>query len=243
VDAVIALDHTGSMQQTELQNARDGALQLMKIFNPSVHRIGLAVTPPVHANDPCDTVETWVDADRTWLPDGLSDDYATAVGSLNLASQIVQDTQCMDLAGNGDVPGPHTDLAEPLRAAMNELSANGRVGAKKGIILETDGAANVYGDTVAAASYGALGPCDYAFKVATEAKSKGFEVYTIGYGVDQDCTRETALSPWQNVAVAELLRQMATDDAHFYNQPRSADLDPVFQAIGVQLAAGSKLVQ
>jgi Flp pilus assembly protein TadG len=243
VDAVIALDHTGSMQAAELQNARDGALQLMKIFNPAVHQIGLTVTPPIHGNNHCDTVETWVDLDLTWTASGLVDDYATSVGSLNAASKLVQDTQCMDLAGNGDVPGPHTSLAEPLQAAMIELQANGRPGARHGIILETDGAANKYGDPVAAAAIGALGPCDFAMRVANQAKAAGIEIYTIGYGVDENCTRETALSPWNNKPVADLLLAMATDSSHFYNQPKTADLDPVFQAIGIQLSSGSKLVK
>lgn len=242
VDVVVAIDHTGSMQMSELANARDGGLQLMKIMDPAIHRIALGVTPPVHSVNPCDTVERWTDSDRTWLPDGLTTTYATSVGVLDVSSKIVKDTQCMDLAGNGDVPGPHTDLAEPLRAAMNELQANGRAGAKLGIILETDGAANVYGDPAAAAAAGALGPCDYAMKVANQAKAAGMEIYTIGYGVDENCTRETSASPWFNRSATELLRLMATDDAHFYNQPKSQDLDPVFQAIGVQLASGSKLV-
>ncbi len=55
--------------------------------------------------------------------------------------------------------------------------------------------------------------------------------------------KESSASPWHNRPATELLRLMATDDAHFYNQPKSQDLDPVFQAIGMQLAAGSKLVQ
>jgi Flp pilus assembly protein TadG len=243
VDAVVALDHTGSMQATELQNARDGALQLMKIFDPAIHRIGLAVTPPVHSNNPCDTIEHWTDSDLTWLPDGLTSNYATTKGSLNLSSQLVKDTQCMDLAGSGDVPGPHTDLAGPMKAAMDELNANGRANATLGIILETDGAANIYGDPVAAAAAGALGPCDYAMKVASQAKAAGIEVYTIGYGVNENCTKDTAASPWYNKSANSLLAAMATDSSHFFNQPKTADLDPVFQAIGVRLAAGSKLVQ
>jgi Flp pilus assembly protein TadG len=243
VDAVVALDHTGSMQNSELQNAKDGALQLMKIFNPQVHQIGLTVTPPVHTADNCDTVETWLDSDLTWMPDGLTNSYATSQGSLNMGSQLVQNTQCLDLAGGGDVPGPHTDLAEPFKAAMNELNANGRPGAKLGLIFLTDGAANVYGDPAAGVTAGALGPCDYASRMASQAKAAGIEVYTIGYGVNENCTRETAASPWNNVAVSTLLLSMATDSSHFFNQPASQDLDPVFAAIGVQLAAGSKLVE
>lgn len=244
VDAVIAMDHTGSMAAVELQNAKDGAKQLMTVFDASIHRIGLAVTPPVHAGNPCDTSETWLDSDLTWLPIPLTDDYQSSPNVLDNTSPLVAEMNCLDLAGgSSDVPGPHTDLAEPLVAATNELLTNGRPDITRGIVLLTDGAANVYGNPAAAAAAGALGPCDYAFKMAAKAKSYGFEVYTIGYGVDENCTRETALSPWRNRSANELLRLMATDDDHFYNQPRTADLDPVFKAIGAQLAGGSKLVK
>lgn len=244
VDVVMAIDHTGSMRDVELQNAKDGAKQLMTTFDASIHRIGLAVTPPIHANDPCDTVETWNDSDLEWLPVPITDNYQSSPNVLDTSSPLVSEMNCLDLAGGGsDVPGPHTDLAEPIRAATNELLANGRDDVTKGIVLLTDGAANVYGDPAAAAAAGALGPCDYAYKMATQAKSYGFEVYTIGYGVDENCTREQNNSPWYNRSANELLRLMATDDDHFYNQPRTADLDPVFKAIGAQLAGGSKLVK
>ncbi|HVP05819.1 MAG TPA: pilus assembly protein TadG-related protein [Dehalococcoidia bacterium] len=243
VDAVLAIDHTGSMKEVELQNAKDGAKQLMTVFDASVHRIGVSVTPPVHSTSLCDTVEKWTDSDLTWLPVGLSSDYQGSPHMLNGNSALVKEMNCLDLAGNGDVPGPHTDLAGPVTAAMNELLANGRANATRGIVLLTDGAANVYGDPAAAAAMGARGPCDYAYKVATLAKSHGLEIYTIGYGVDENCTQEASNSPWRNKPASELLRQMATDDDHFYNQPKTADLDPVFQAIGSQLAGGSRLVK
>lgn len=244
VDALLIIDHTGSMQQAELQNAKDGAKQLMTDFDASVQHIGLAVTPPVHANNPCDTVETWNDSDLRWLPVGLTGAYQSSPHVLDTSSALVAEMNCLDLAGgSSDVPGPHTDLAEPLVAAMNELQANGRANITKGIVLLTDGAANVYANPAAAAAAGALGPCDYAYKMAQRAKSYGLEVYTIGYGVDENCTRESASSPWRNRAASELLRLMATDNDHFYNQPKSADLDPVFKAIGAQLAGGSKLVR
>jgi hypothetical protein len=232
------------MQATELQNAKDGAKQLMTVFDASVHRIGLAVTPPVHSNNPCDTVAVWTDPTLTWLPNPLTDQYQSSPGVLNNSAPLVAVMNCLDLAGGStDVPGPHTDLAQPLSAAIDELEANGRQEATRGIVLLTDGAANVYGDPAAAAAAGALGPCDYAYKMAQKAKSLGFEVYTIGYGVDENCTRETAGSLWNNRSANELLRLMATDNDHFYNQPRTADLDPVFKAIGAKLAGGSKLVK
>jgi hypothetical protein len=214
------------------------------VFDDSIHNLGLAVTPPVHSNNMCDTVEHWTDSDLTWLPVGLTDVYQSSPHVLDPYSPLVSEMNCLDLAGgNSDVPGPHTDLAEPVAAAMNELLAHGRPDATRGLILETDGAANVYGDPAAAAAAGALGPCDYAYKMAQKAKSYGLEVYTIGYGVDENCTHENSNSPWRNKSAVELLRQMATDDDHFYNQPKSQDLDPVFQAIGAQLAGGSKLIK
>ncbi len=244
VDAVLVIDHTGSMAATELQNAKDGAKQLMTVFDAQVHNIGLVVTPPVHNSNLCDTSETWTDRDLTWLAIPLTSNYQTSPNVLNNSSPLVSEMNCLDLAGgSSDVPGPHTDLAQPLSAAIDELQANGRSDAKPGIVLLTDGAANVFGNPAAAAAAGALGPCDYAFKMGEKAKALGYELYTIGYGVDENCTRETAASPWRNRSANELLRLMATDDDHFYNQPRTADLDPVFKAIGAQLAAGSKLVK
>jgi hypothetical protein len=217
-------------------------MELMRTFDASIHRVALAVTPPVHPANLCDTVENWTDA-STWLPVPLSSDYQTSPGVLNANSALVKETQCLDLAGSGDVPGPHTDLAEPLRAAMNELRNNGRPAAKQGIILETDGAANIFANPAAASAMGALGPCDYAYKVAQQAKALGIEIFTIGYGVDENCTHDSTNSPWYNKPATQLLLQMATDAGHFYNQPKTQDLDPVFQAIGVSLASGSKLVQ
>jgi hypothetical protein len=88
----------------------------------------------------------------------------------------------------------------------------------------------------------ALGPCDYAAQQADAAKALDIEVFTLGFGVDENCTHEDPGSPWDNVPAVDLLRYMATDDLHFFNEPRSSDLEPIFQVIGAQLATGSRLV-
>jgi len=244
VDAVVAIDHTGSMSNTDLQNAKDGALALAETFDAQVHNIGLAVTPPVHTNNVCDSIEAWNDSDLTWLPVPLTSDYQIAPNQVDPGKPLISTINCLDrTSGSDDVPGPHTDLAEPVAAAMAELQANGRAGARKGIVLLSDGAANVYADPAAAAALGAQGPCDYANKVATLAKAEGFEIYTIAYGADDTCDDEASGSFWDGKSAEELLAAMATDAGHYYNSPRTADLDPVFQAIGAQLGSGSKLVQ
>jgi hypothetical protein len=40
----------------------------------------------------------------------------------------------------------------------------------------------------------------------------------------------------------DLLRAMASDQYHFFNEPKTTDLEPIFQVIGTQLATGSRLV-
>lgn len=242
VDAVTVIDHTGSMTFSDLQNAKDGALRLYELFDDQVHQVALAVTPPVHPSSVCDTIESWSDP-QTWLPVGLSSDYQTSPGVLDPASALVARTNCLDRAsGSGDVPGPHTNLGEPMKAAMDELADNGRASATKGIVFLSDGAANIV-DPVNAAAVGATGPCDYAMKMATEAKAQGIEIYTIAYGADDTCDRDMPGSTWYRKDATELLSAMATDADHYYYEPRSSDLDPVFEAIGLQLGGQPKLIR
>ena len=242
VDAVAVIDHTGSMSLGDLQNAKDGARRLFTLFDDQVHRVGLGVTPPVHPFDFCDTVEDWSDP-QTWLPVGLSSDYQVSPGVLDSFSTLVSTTSCLDRAsGSGDVRGPHTDLGEPMKAATDELVNNGRASAKKGIVFLSDGAANII-DPVRAAAAGATGPCDYAMKMAAEAKTQGIEIYTIAYGADDRCDRDEPGTTWYNREAVELLSAMATDAAHYYYEPRSSDLDPIFEAIGLQLGGQPKLIR
>jgi len=242
VDVVAVIDHTGSMSLSDLQNAKDGARRLYELFDDQVHRVALGVTPPVHPSDFCDTVENWSDP-KTWLPVGLSSDYQGSSGLLNPFSQLVSTTSCLDRAsGGGDVPGPHTDLGEPMKAAMDELVNNGRASAEKGIVFLSDGAANII-DPATAVPAGVNGPCDYAMKMATEAKAQGIEIYTIAYGADDTCDRDTPGTTWYDKDAVELLSAMATDADHYYYEPRSSDLDPIFEAIGIQLGGQTKLIR
>ncbi len=242
IDAVAVIDHTGSMSVSDLQNAKDGALHLYELFSSQVHQVGLAVTPPVHPSDFCDTIEDWSDP-QTWLPVGLSSDYQGTPGVLNPFSALVSTTSCLDRAsGSGDVRGPHTDLGGPMKAATDELVNNGRASAKKGIVFLSDGAANIINPATAAA-VGATGPCDYAMKMASEAKAQGIEIYTIAYGADDTCDRDTPGTTWYDRDAVDLLSAMATDVDHYYYEPRSSDLDPVFEAIGLQLGGQPKLIK
>jgi Flp pilus assembly protein TadG len=242
VDVVAVVDHTGSMSLTELANAKDGAKAMYKTFDAQIHDVALAVTPPVDPADYCDTIRRWDDP-QTWLPVGLTSDYQTSANQIDDFSNLVSTTACLDRAsGSGDVPGPHTNLGEPMKAAMDELLNNGRPNATKGIVFLSDGAANIV-DSASAAAVGAQGPCDYAAKMADLAKSNGIEIYTIAYGADDICDRDDLASPWYNKSATELLEAMATDSDHYYYEPKSSDLDPVFQTIGIQLGGSTRLIK
>jgi len=212
------------------------------MFDHQAQSIGLAVTPPVSTTNICDTVDRWTDP-RTWLPVGLGNTYQTSSGVLNNGSPLVSTIKCLDKPSNGELSGSHTDLGQAMKAAKDELVTRGRADVKRGIVFFSDGAANIHGEPAAATAAGSRGPCDYAKKMADQAKAAGIEVYVIAYGADDRCTRENSGSPWSNKTAVELLGSMATDNDHFYNAPRTADLDPIFEAIGQELARGSRLVE
>jgi hypothetical protein len=418
VDAIMALDHTASMTSDDLDNAKEGALALYEYFDADIQRVGLVFTPPVDPDNYCDSINTWGDPE-VWLPVPLTFDYQTSPHILDYSSPLVSTTECVDRPGFGELPGSHTNLGDPIKTAVAELQANGRVGEKWGIILLTDGAANVYdppliyGDTgllspsaeaavtssagdnngfanptnayadgglsttdtnsgtststscgstnkdkhryynygislpagadvegievrldarvhsasgtrrmcvqlswdggsswtstqqtsnlgtsestyylgsptddwghswdsgdldngsfrvriidvadstsrdffldwaAVRVSYSSpdpsagtfSGPCDYANQQATIAKAAGIEVFTIAYGADDECDDEDNGSTWDGAEAEELLQAMATDSNHYFDSPRTEDLEPIFQIIGSQLATGSRLVR
>jgi hypothetical protein len=90
-----------------------------------------------------------------------------------------------------------------------------------------------------------LGPCDWAGTQANIAKSLGIEIFAIGWGVssDDECDNDLPSSPYYNWDADDFLASLATDAEHFYNEPKSADLEPIFNSIGAQLTSGSKLVE
>ncbi len=242
LDVVLALDHTASMTATDMANAKSGARTFMQAFDYRVHKLGLAVTPPVDPLNHCDSINAWTDP-KVWLPVPLTSAYQSAPQVLDNTSALVSNVDCLDVPErNVELSGPHTNLGDPLKAALRELQTNGRGTAKWAIVLESDGAANIM-DTTAAALIGATGPCDYAAKVAQQVKSLGIELYTIAYGADDLCSRDKVGTYWYNKPATELLRAIATDPAHAYLEPKTGDLDAIFQAVGQQLASGSSLVE
>ena len=131
-------------------------------------------------------------------------------------------------------------------------------------------AANVYYHYTDA-TFANNGPCDWANKQATAAKTAGIEVFTIGFGVEGDtCVSETS-GAFTNALTTTLLASMATistddggdgsgglapgcnttaqqnsenaDGDHFLCEAKGNSLTPIFQTAAQILATGSRLVQ
>jgi hypothetical protein len=149
-DIVTILDHSYSMSTTDLANAKSAATSMYTDFNSQYQRIGLSLTPPVSTSDYCDAINSWNDT-KVWLPGPLTNTFQTSPHVLNNSSPPVQYTTCADRT-SWSSPGEltdypmcscHTDVGSALKAAADELSANGRDDVTWGIILLTDGASNV----------------------------------------------------------------------------------------------------
>ena len=222
VDVVQILDRTGSMSDGDMQNAKNAAETLLETFNPDLHRVGLGVLGPSWSMpNPCQS-----ELPGVWLPVNLSDDYQNPAGELNNGSRLVNTINCLVTSSVG------TNLGDPVQAAVAELQANGRPDTTWGILLLTDGAAN----------RGSGDPCEFAAQQADIAKALDIDVYTVGYGTeDSTCGKDTGV--WAGRTAEELLRYMATDEDHFFQEAQGEDLSPIFQLIAQDLAGGSRLVR
>jgi hypothetical protein len=209
-------------------------------------------------------------------PQGTSEDYTKSTSVM--ATQMASTFPCWDTTTNGLGPNPAgtgnyksnsstgTDLADPIRMATYELLNYGRTGARKGIILETDGQANAeVGDSK---NY-----CTDAVNAALAAQKAGIEVYTVGFGLDNNngdnptCSDNGLTARQTLVAMASpYASDFAKTDAnacdtstdtsvaapageteHFYCVPKtgapSTLLANVFAAVANSLASGSRLIQ
>jgi hypothetical protein len=107
--------------------------------------------------------------------------------------------------------------------------------------------------------------CQAAIDAATAAKTDktnspdGIQIFTIGYGVDSstNCPTKTSTlsdgndshnmsesATWSNALATTFLQAMATDSAHYYENPSSSQLSAVFTQAAITLVhGGAHLVQ
>jgi hypothetical protein len=185
-------------------------------------------------------------------------------GAPNPNSAIVKAINCIYASSM------ETDLATPIKMAQWYLDHYGRTGVTQGIILETDGHPQMGFDSDVSSSYQQIGTnsaftCQAAIDAATAAKNDhtksadGIQIFTIGYGVDSGTKcpiRTSSLSAstqtynrnesttWSGVSATTLLRTMATDSQHYFENPSSSQLAAVFAQAATMLSkGGAHLIQ
>jgi hypothetical protein len=245
IDIGLVLDRTSSMSDADLNNVKTSALSMLAMLDQTKQYVGLAVLGQSQTSANCNGTGnarglaaaagtgTWV---VTPYPTNkaLSNDYQ-ANGAINPNSQLVRTIQCLDHSST------RTDLGDPLEAMANTLVSQGRAGVPKGIILLTDGAANMPD----------VRSCKYALDKAAAVKARGIELFTIGFGVVGDRCIDVD-GTYANAQASSLLADIATgpttdngctdaendDGDHYYCQPRSDSLKSVFQSAASQLLGG-----
>jgi hypothetical protein len=265
VDVAMVLDRTGSMSSTDMTNARNAANALLQTFNPSLQYVSLGLLGPSRTDSQCSganspakgigasssqygasipgDLEKWIVVGLTGNAAPVNEAYLNGDGSLNSSSTIVKAINCFGHSSTG------TNLATPMRMAKYLLDNTGRSGVRKGIILMTDGSPN----------YGSGDKNDYtcaqAVADAATAKSAGYEVYTVGFGVGSSDKCPDSSGTYRGQSVTQGLADMATssddngcvaaeneDGDHFFCQPKTSDLSGIFQVIAGSLAAGAHLI-
>jgi len=66
-------------------------------------------------------------------------------------------------------------------------------------------------------------------------------VLTIAYRAGDSCAHEDGGSPWAGAAAQQLFQQMAMHSLRFFSARMTSDRAATIQAIGAQLATGSRL--
>ena len=111
------------------------------------------------------------------------------------------------------------------------------------IVFLSDGAANTmprrvpdYVDTPADRAR----PCQSGVKAAAMVKASGTIVYTIGYdlngfGTDYERCRNGPSGEDEGITAFDAMKQIATQEDHFYNKPDPGQLNTIFTRIAADL--------
>ena len=189
VDLVIILDRTGSMSGVDTENARAAADAVRNEYDPRLQWMGLSLLHRSQTTGGCtakaNNADGWTTDPasglREWVPVGLTGQGASFESDYTSdSSAMAQAIACFDNSS-----GQGTDIADPVRMATHELETYGRDGAVKAILLLSDGKPN---NSATPSVKSTRNYCEDAYKAAQEAKAKGIEIYTVGFGlnVEQD---------------------------------------------------------
>ena len=260
LDVIMILDRTSSMSSSDVTNAKNAAKSVLQIYGPQQQWVGLGLLGPSRNTSSCSGSNSpgkgvpattsnynsglWVPVGLTGASAPVNENYQNANGSLNTSSLIVKTINCFSTSSVG------TNLVTPMKKAKEYLLANGRPGVKKGIILMGDGTPNYNG-----AGLPSDHTCQVSVNEAQAAKNANIEIFIVGFGVaGERCPDSSGI--YRNQPVTRAMAAMATDSNdngctsaentdgdHFFCEPKTGDLTPIFQQAAITLASGSKLVQ
>jgi putative Flp pilus-assembly TadE/G-like protein/von Willebrand factor type A domain-containing protein len=255
LDVVMVIDRSRSMTDADMANARNAALSVLDMYEPSIQEVGLVGLPYHLTTNKClvNTNQRYPTTGNAWRLEDFSSDYKVANGTLNPSSNLVRTIQCLQRAPSNVVTNPsgagHTDLGDPLETAATMLLNDSRPDVPDVIVFLSDGEANQprYNQ-----------PCSYAATRATAAKAAGIDIFTIAYGVAAArCTYDTT-GTYRNAYASTFFAAVATDSIdntpgsclatentdgdHYFCETGSSDLEPVFRRIAVAALERTRLV-
>jgi hypothetical protein len=249
LDIMLVLDRTGSMCQdhwgnndpscTDLNNARIGMETFLSYFDSKSQWIGFSVFPPATSvGSRCTTPQTsnYDSQSAAYVVVPLSSDYKTGA-NLNKNSDLVKTIECQKGGGR-------TSYATALEKAQTALDAQGRPNVKDIVVFFSDGAANIGPTFYSPKSPYRMQPCHQGVWSSNPIKSKGTDVYTIGYDLNAEnggankCTSWDGKDEIPTITAYTAIQQIA-GPGNFYNQPTPGDLQSIFDRIAADIAKGS----
>ena len=248
LDIALVVDRTGSMAGLPFTQLKDGILTgFLPGLSASEDSVSLSLLPP-DSNGTADVCSaqssnSYNSAKALYTVVDMSNNYQDSNGNLVSSSPLISAINCMK-AGGG------TDYSNAMESAYTEMTADGRAGVTKVMVILSDGAANTGQNCPAKNANGTWpssndphckNPCGHAVADATAYKAAGWMIFTILYNDGQGneaCQAWNGNNETPSITPAQAMQQMASPNEYFLD-PNPSQLTSIFQQISSDMAAGS----
>ena len=248
LDIALVVDRTGSMAGLPFTQLKDGILTgFLPGLSASEDSVSLSLLPP-DSNGTADVCSaqssnSYNSAKALYTVVDMSNNYQDSKGNLLSSSPLISALNCMK-AGGG------TDYSNAMESAYTEMTADGRAGVSKVMVILSDGAANTGQNCPAKNANGTWpstndphckNPCGHAVADATAYKAAGWMIFTILYNDGQGneaCQAWNGNNETPSITPAQAMQQMASPNEYFLD-PNPSQLTSIFQQISSDMAAGA----
>ena len=248
LDIALVVDRTGSMAGFPFTQLKDGILTgFLPGLSASEDSVSLSLLPP-DSNGTADVCSaqssnSYNSAKALYTVVDMSNNYQDSKGNLLSSSPLISALNCMK-AGGG------TDYSNAMESAYTEMTADGRAGVSKVMVILSDGAANTGQNCPAKNANGTWpstndphckNPCGHAVADATAYKAAGWMIFTILYNDGQGneaCQAWNGNNETPSITPAQAMQQMASPNEYFLD-PNPSQLTSIFQQISSDMAAGA----